>query len=64
MIVIGCPAGVALLVVGAVCYKWGFRAAKMRRSVDETLGLEDSSLTGADLEKQEALRLILDRQRS
>jgi hypothetical protein len=63
-IVIGCLAGVALLVLGAtrLC-KWAFRAVKIRRSVDEPLALDDQSGSAAAQERQMALKCILDRER-
>jgi hypothetical protein len=63
-IVIGFLAGLTLLVIGAICLsKCTFRAVEKRRTVDESLGLDDQSGCGAAQERREILRLILDYER-
>jgi hypothetical protein len=63
-IVIDVLVGVTLLVVGAICLSKGaFQAVKMRRSVDEPLGLEDQTGSSAVQEREEAMRLLRDQQR-
>jgi hypothetical protein len=65
VIVIGFLGGLTLLVVVTISlYKCAFRVLKKKRTIDESLGLEDESGSGTAQERLEAMQLIRDQQRS